>query len=470
MTTENGKIRSLTLSGKREATYMEPSEILSLLRNEGNRVMDAVHPCDGDRQENHFREELPDLVKTYILDKDFGDGTPQYRFIEAFKAVHSRELRQNDWTGVYYQTNNSFQVTLEGPLNEFEDWVKMLLPGNMETFKRRLNVHRVNPIKEYLTKLRPPTEEDYEMFHNLAKACFGSNDPFDQTLLSKWLIGAVARAVQPGCKMDTALVLRGKQGARKTSFLQALAGDYFKTIHSHQNLLEQQRAMQHSWMVEYGEIEATFKAKDISALKAFITETHDTYRDLNKELGAARPRHCVFAGTTNQRSFLNDPTGARRFFIIDIGENTIPTDWVLQNRDRIWSVAYALYRSRETWWLHEAEEEELTRRNTGYQVENTWVEPLESAIESILSSWEGSKAFEGYDSIAFKSSDMLKSLGVSAKDQGSVNKKFKDALETLGYEQKSIRVKGKPVKLYRLKTSEKPMPVFWDMQWRVHLD
>ncbi|MBP0014942.1 MAG: hypothetical protein J7540_17435, partial [Roseofilum sp. SID2] len=27
-----------------------------------------------------------------------------------------------------------------------------------------------------------------------------------QVLLIKWLIGAVARAVEPGCKMDTALV------------------------------------------------------------------------------------------------------------------------------------------------------------------------------------------------------------------------------------------------------------------------
>ncbi|PSB25466.1 VapE domain-containing protein [Chlorogloea sp. CCALA 695] len=157
------------------------------------------------------------------------------------------------------------------------------------------------------------------MFQSLAKTLFGdSQDQMAQVKLSRWLIGAVARALDPGCQMDTALVIRGRQGVGKTTFLGALFGKYFRTLHSSKNDTEQQRILPQAWGCKLGEIEATFRTKDISALKAFLTETKNSFRDMCKDLGAPRLRHCVFARTTNETAFLNDPTGSRRFWIVDV--------------------------------------------------------------------------------------------------------------------------------------------------------
>jgi predicted P-loop ATPase len=46
-------------------------------------------------------------------------------------------------------------------------------------------------------------------------------------MLKRTLIGAVARAFNPGCKHDTACVIMGDQGAYKSSFWQCLGGPFF---------------------------------------------------------------------------------------------------------------------------------------------------------------------------------------------------------------------------------------------------
>jgi len=50
----------------------------------------------------------------------------------------------------------------------------------------------------------------------------GVDDPLSATLFRKTLISAVARAMQPGCKVDTILVLKGVQGTGKSTLWKAL--------------------------------------------------------------------------------------------------------------------------------------------------------------------------------------------------------------------------------------------------------
>ena len=61
--------------------------------------------------------------------------------------------------------------------------------------------------------------------------------------------------MEPGCQMDSALVVRGAQGVGKTSLLRALFGEHFVTLHSHQKDEEQKRMLGCAWGVELGELE-----------------------------------------------------------------------------------------------------------------------------------------------------------------------------------------------------------------------
>jgi predicted P-loop ATPase len=320
-------------------------------------------------------------------------------------------------------------------LNRLEDVLETALGLPPAFLARRLDAlvegRKFSPVQRYLQELPKLTPDDWADWGKLAEILFGTSDHGSQVKLSRWLIGAVARAMKPGCKMDSALVIRGKQGIGKTSMLQALFGEHFRTLHSSQSQLEQQRNIQGCWGAELGELEATFRAKDISALKAFLTETHDSFRDLQKELKAPRPRHCVLAGTTNETAFLNDSTGSRRFWVIDAGSHNIPVKWVKENRDRIWAVAYSFYLAGEQHWLTAAEAELSELGNKNYETENPFVEPLKTAFDILEA--------KGMP-IAIKASDISQYfLGISPANQKRYSKEVAAALESLGFVKKEFK-------------------------------
>lgn len=54
-------------------------------------------------------------------------------------------------------------------------------------------------------------------------------------------------------------------------------------------------------------------------------------------------RQCVMAGTTNEREYLRDTTGGRRFWPIECHVTSIDTDKLGLNFDQLWAEAYAIY-------------------------------------------------------------------------------------------------------------------------------
>lgn len=146
--------------------------------------------------------------------------------------------------------------------------------------------------------------------------CLGVRDTqYVRSATTLWLRGAVARALNPGCKFDYMLLLQGRQGIGKSYILQKLAmspelyNDNLNTIDG-DAALEKLRGF---WIVEMAELLATKKTREVEAIKAFITSQVDSYRAPYARRVERRPRRCVFAGTTNETTFLTDRTGNRRF-------------------------------------------------------------------------------------------------------------------------------------------------------------
>jgi hypothetical protein len=70
--------------------------------------------------------------------------------------------------------------------------------------------NQYSPIEEYLNSL--PIAPDTSILDSLAEKYFGVNDPIYEMFVRKTLIGAVKRTFEPGCKIDTVMILQGKQG------------------------------------------------------------------------------------------------------------------------------------------------------------------------------------------------------------------------------------------------------------------
>jgi predicted P-loop ATPase len=238
-----------------------------------------------------------------------------------------------------------------------------------------LSIGRENqycPIQKYLEQCEAAHPDHGIDFQSLASRLLGATNPLDAAYLKRHLIGSVARALNPGCKMDTAWVLQGKQGARKSTFFQTLYGDEFfdDTMAESSDKDELMKLHQH-WAVEWAEFETTLGRKGYSRLKQFMSTRIDTYRPPYGRTAKSFPRHTVLVGSTNEEEFLNDPSGDRRYWITRV-VGFIDIELTRQLRDRIWAAAVEAYRRGEQWHLTPEEEQLHDEANKPFRTEDTW--------------------------------------------------------------------------------------------------
>lgn len=233
-----------------------------------------------------------------------------------------------------------------------------------------------HPVREYLQNL--PEWDQISRIELIADRVLGVDldaQPLAPRLIRMWLISAVARALNPGCKVDTVLVLTGVQGAHKSQFLQAMVPEprFFTDTPIEIGSKDGYLNIRTAWLVEWPEMETT-RGKDVRAVKAFITSATDTFRPPYERTARQFPRSCVFVATTNDDDFLNDPTGNRRFWPVEVGPR-IDIDTVAVWRDQIWAEALHAYRSGERWWIQDQRETmALLDTQRSYQRTDVWEE------------------------------------------------------------------------------------------------
>jgi len=100
----------------------------------------------------------------------------------------------------------------------------------------------------------------------------------------------------------------------------------------------------------------------METIKHFISKCDDRYRVAYAKRTESFPRQCIFIGTTNNREFLNDPTGNRRFWPVDVAVNkpakNIWRDLNQSEIDQLWAEAIMFYRSGESVFLDRNIEEQ----------------------------------------------------------------------------------------------------------------
>ncbi|HYW57695.1 MAG TPA: VapE domain-containing protein [Polaromonas sp.] len=158
-----------------------------------------------------------------------------------------------------------------------------------------------------------------------------------------WLLGMVYRVMHPGIKFDYCPVLEGPGGYRKSTLVEALAGsEYFSDTHFDVSRgKEGQEQVQGLWMYEIAEL-ANFGKAEIGLIKAFISGKVDKYRPSYGRVVESFPRQCILVGTTNERTYLRDRTGNRRFWPVPV-RNRINIEWVVKHREVLLAEAYELY-------------------------------------------------------------------------------------------------------------------------------
>lgn len=252
----------------------------------------------------------------------------------------------------------------------------------------KLICHRneYNPVSDYLRTLKWDKKDRLE---GLAKA-LGQTDnlEFAKSILKKFLISAVVRPLEwdnylptVNWKVDTVLILKGSQGKRKSSFFKALCKDDTWFSDNLPSITAERKDaslhMMGKWLVEQAEFEHHVARSSVEAMKAFITRERENFRKAYGRAEINQRRPSILVGTTNSSSFLNDPTGDRRYWVLEIPEtHFIDLNWVVQNRDQLWSQAIELYKQGEIWWLTENESIQSNTQNAKFRRPNALNEAI----------------------------------------------------------------------------------------------
>src|SRR5581483_6636307 len=172
----------------------------------------------------------------------------------------------------------------------------------------------------------------------------------DVELLRNFAIGAVARAMKPGCKVDCVLVLQGPQGFQKSGAFQALAGpDNFVDTVMDIDRKDAFLQLHAAWLYEWSELDA-LKGKELTRVKSFITSQVDTFRAPYDRAAIPHPRTTVLCGTTNSDQFLFDATGNRRFCPTRITKR-INLVAIRALREAFWREAVSHFDNGIPWWF-----------------------------------------------------------------------------------------------------------------------
>lgn len=213
----------------------------------------------------------------------------------------------------------------------------------------------------------------------LVKSLAPKNPELTPMLLRKWMIGAVEAAYAPyGVDNSSVLVLQGEQGAGKTSWLKALIPDTIEHLMREGAMLNPSDkdsilGVIQYWLVELGELDATFRKSDVAALKAFISKPRDEVRRPYDKAVSKFPRRTVFCASVNPLHFLHDDKN-RRFWTVECSDDINPHHGI--DMQQAWAQVRVLHKSGETWELSQQELKRLNDHNERYKAPD----PVEELI------------------------------------------------------------------------------------------
>lgn len=204
-----------------------------------------------------------------------------------------------------------------------------------------------------------------------------------ETLIRRWLISAVAAAFErDGVVARGVLTFVSKQNLGKTLWAKRLAPRELEVIADGLilNPADKDSVMScvSKWIVELGEVDATFRKADIAALKAFISKDRDSLRRPYARTESTFGRRTVFFASVNDEHFLHDETGNTRWW-------TIHVDALYPNHDidmqQLWAEVLTLYRAGESWHLTHEEVECLNVHNRAHEAINPIHDLIDRAFD-----------------------------------------------------------------------------------------
>jgi predicted P-loop ATPase len=223
-----------------------------------------------------------------------------------------------------------------------------------------------NPFKAYFENL-PQWDGQTDYIADLAATVSTTNDELWAKCLKKWLVAMVGSAIQEDIVNHTVVVFSGPQGIGKSTWILNLVPAELKnyvfsgTVNpSSKDTLVQ---ISECILINMDELETMSKTQ-IGELKEMVTKAAVRIRRAYGFHVENMPRRASFSGSVNDKEFLNDATGSRRFLSFEV--TRIQYNHGI-SMDQVFSQAYALLQTGFQFWFDGAEIQEIAANNEQFQ-------------------------------------------------------------------------------------------------------
>lgn len=260
----------------------------------------------------------------------------------------------------------------------------------METF---FSERSYNPVMEYMEKAAE-NWDGRKRINQMLQVYLGAEDiDLVSKIAEMWLVGAVAKVYDPYAKFDYVLDLVGGQGVGKTSLLQKLGGEWYTDAVTDFANKDNYDIMLKALIVNDDEMVASNRMS-FAETKAFISKTSLRFRKPYMKRTEEFAKNFVLARTTNQKEYLKDKTGERRFLSVMADtsrQKKHPMEIEPETVEQIWGEAVTIYKAGADLMFDKETEEQLEiyREKFMYrdEVELQVLEYLEMPIPDNWSSW-----------------------------------------------------------------------------------
>lgn len=248
-----------------------------------------------------------------------------------------------------------------------------------DTFIEQTAVHSV---REYIKSLH---WDGVKRIDSAFIDFLGANDtPYIRKSARKIFCAGVARIFSPGIKFDYLPTLIGAQGIGKSTFIRIMGKDWYSDSLKITDMKDKTAAEKilGSWVIEISEMDGMNRT-DAGTIKSFLSTKEDKYRPAYGRATVTHKRQSILIGTSNEREFLKDDTGNRRFWPIDVGKST-PLKNVFEDLqkviDQMWAEAYCYWAMGEQIFPDKEMAEAAEREQEAHKHED----PRKGIIEEFL--------------------------------------------------------------------------------------
>lgn len=444
------------------AVLIEPAHITALLNEADDdepKPWRDQEPDDDEPDTNDLKNKKELQENTAI--KAVNDQFPQLRYnitsgTYEYGSIHKPGvLAQDQIEYAYMKVNPKAGISI--PKSMIRDAIVMIAEEN-----------KYSPVVRYLNSCAA-NSKPINYLHRIGSELLGlpeegANNPrlesgqlLHDAIMQRFFVGAVARALNPGCTHDWMPILVGSQACGKSSFLQYITPPNQETGNYEWSCLIQQdintlanrpHKLHAGWIVVMDECERYFHRRNVEQLKNLVSTPVDRSA-LKYRNEMSFPRTFVLAGACNNTDFLSDPTGNRRFMPVIIegkvkskrGIKTIDLDRVKAERDAIWAAAYAAYLDNPVHLFDSGELMEVQDYVSSFEQEN----PLDKKVLNLTASRiSGTRLLKatGREERYWRTADLLEWLEVPTAQQNSMVQLVTDAFKRQGFKRVQYRCDG----------------------------